>query len=98
MFYYEIKISSSCEYSSMLTSSISDILRNSNYSLNLIISLGPIPCLHFVTRIIYIWKVMIEKLQCQTEVYQEMAAMNYLQIPNLHALFGWTKKNSFFVW
>ena len=54
----------------MLTSSITDIERNSNSSLNESISLGPIPCFNFVTIILYTWKLIIEKLQCQAEVGQ----------------------------
>ena len=45
----------------MLASFIIDFERNYYYSLNLIISLGPIPCFHFVTRMLYILKLFIAK-------------------------------------
>ena len=45
----------------MLTISIIDVERDYNYSLNIILSLGPIPCFHFVTRMLYIRKVIISK-------------------------------------
>ena len=50
----KITINSLCEDLSMLTSSITDVQRISNYYLNEIISLGHIPCLHLVTKILYI--------------------------------------------
>ena len=65
----------------MLTSYIIDVERNYNNSLNLIISLGTVPCLHFVTIMVYIRKVIIAKIQCQTVVGQEMVAINDLKIP-----------------
>ena len=43
----------------MLTSSIIDVERNYNNSLNPIVSLGLISCFHFVIRIIYMWEVII---------------------------------------
>ena len=46
----------------MLTSSIFDVKRNYNYSLNEIISLGPITCFHYFTIILYILKVIITKI------------------------------------
>ena len=57
----KIKVALSCGDSSMLTSSIIDIERKSNYSLNVIISLRPITCFYFVTIMLYILKVMIAK-------------------------------------
>ena len=65
----------------MLTSSIIDFEGNSNYSLNVIILLEPIPCFHFINIILYILKTVIEKLQCQTMVSQGMVAINDPQIP-----------------
>ena len=53
-FFHKITIASSCEDSSMLVSSINSVERFSDHSLNLIISLGPIPCFHFDTRMLYI--------------------------------------------
>ena len=50
----KITIDFSCEDSSMSISSIIDVEKNSNYSLNVIISIGPISCLHFDTRMLYI--------------------------------------------
>ena len=64
----------------MLNSYIIAVEINYNSSLNLIISLVPIPCFRFVTRMLYTWKVIIEKLKCQTVVGQEMVAINDLQI------------------
>ena len=55
----KIKITSSCEDSSILTISIIDVEISSNFSLNLIISLGPTPHFHFVTRMLYTRKVII---------------------------------------
>ena len=57
----KIRIAFSCKDSSMLTISIIDVEINSNSSLNLIISIGHIQCFYFVTRMLYIWKVIIEK-------------------------------------
>ena len=57
----KITIASSYEESPMLTSSIIDVERNYNSSLNVIISLGPIPCFHFFTRMLYTRKVIISK-------------------------------------
>ena len=57
----EITIAFSCKKSSMLTSYIIDVERNYNSSLNIIILLGPIPLFHFVTRMLYTIKVIIEK-------------------------------------
>ena len=54
-------IASLCEDSSMLNSYIIDVKRSYNYSLNGIISLGNILCFNLVTRILYIWKVIIAK-------------------------------------
>ena len=54
-------IDSSCEDSSMLTISIIEFGRNYNSSLNVIIPLGPIPYLHFVTRMLYIGKLITVK-------------------------------------
>ena len=83
----KIRVEFSCEDSSMLISSVIDVERNYNYLLNIITSLGPIPYFHFVTKMLYIWKVIIEKLQCQTVVGQEILAINDLQIPiNKHFL------------
>ena len=50
----KITIAFSCEDSSMLISSIIDVERNYNSSLNVIMSIGPIPCFHFDTRMLYI--------------------------------------------
>ena len=44
----------------MLTIYIIDVEINSNCALNVIISLGPIPCFHLVTRILYMRKLMIQ--------------------------------------
>ena len=52
----KITIEFSWEESSILTSSIIDVERNFNSSLNLIILLGPIICFHFVTIMLYIKK------------------------------------------
>ena len=50
----KIKIELSCKHLNFLSSSITYFEINYNSSLNVIISLGPIPCLHFVTRMFYI--------------------------------------------
>ena len=57
----KIKISFSCKDSSILISYIIDVERNYNSSLNVIISIGPIPCLHFDTIMLYISLVIIAK-------------------------------------
>ena len=49
----KIQIAFSCKESSMLISSIIEVERNSNSSLNIIMSIGPTPCLHFDTRMYY---------------------------------------------
>ena len=53
-FVIKITIAFLCEHSSMLTSSKINAERNSNYQLNIIISLGLIKCFHFITRMLYI--------------------------------------------
>ena len=75
------KIASSCEYSSMLTSYIIDTEINSSSSLNVIISLGPIPCLLFLLECYISENYLFQKLQCHTEVDQEMVAIHDLQVP-----------------
>ena len=60
-FLWKIIITFLCQHSSMLTSSIIYVERNYNSSLNVIISLGPIPCFNFVTRMLYIRKLIIKK-------------------------------------
>ena len=45
----------------MLTSSIIDVDREYNSPLNVIISLGPTTCFHFLTIMLYILKVVIAK-------------------------------------
>ena len=49
----KITIASSCEDSSIATSSVIDVEIIYVSSLTEIISLGPIPCLHFVTIMLY---------------------------------------------
>ena len=46
------------KHSTMMNSFIIDAEINTNSSLNVTISLGPIPCLKFVTRMLYIRKVI----------------------------------------
>ena len=43
----------------MLTSSIIYDERNSNFSLNVIVSFGIIPCLHSDSRMLDVWKIVI---------------------------------------
>ena len=50
----KITIAFSCKDSPMLIISIIEAEGNSNSSLNVIISIGPITCLHFDTRMLYI--------------------------------------------
>ena len=50
----KITISFLFEHSPILTISIIDVERSSNYSFNLILSLGHIPFFHFVTIMLYI--------------------------------------------
>ena len=56
-----ITIVYSCEDSSMLVSSIIEDEIFCNSSLNIILSSGPIPHFHFVTRILYTKKIIIAK-------------------------------------
>ena len=60
-FVIKITIASYCEDPWMLTIYIIAVEFTSNYSLNEIISLGPITCFHFCTKMLYIWKVTICK-------------------------------------
>ena len=53
-FVMKIIIAFSCKDSSMLVSSIIEVERNYNSSLNVIMSIGPIPCFHSGTRMLYI--------------------------------------------
>ena len=57
----EIIVAYSCEDSSMLTSYIIDVEIIFHFSLNKIISLGPISCFRFVNINLYILKVSIAK-------------------------------------
>ena len=50
-----------CKHSSMITIYTIDVKIYYNYSLNIIISLGPILCFHSVTRMLYTWKLIIWK-------------------------------------
>ena len=57
----EITIAFSCEESSMLiTSKIEDEI-NYNSSLNVIVSIGPIPCFHFDNKMLNTRKVITAK-------------------------------------
>ena len=73
----------------MLTSSIFDVKRNYNYSLNEIISLGPITCFHYFTRILYILKVIITKITMSECGWSRNDSHKWFANSNLHAFFGW---------
>ena len=78
----KIIIVSSCEDSSMLTSTIIDVEINYNSSLNVIIHLGPIPYFCFLLELyIYTKSNYYQKLQFMTVVCQEMVSINDLKIP-----------------
>ena len=72
----KIKTASSCEYSSLLTSSIIDSEINSNSWLNVMISLGPIKCYIFLLECCICETYVLQILQRKTEVDQEMVAIN----------------------
>ena len=83
----------------MLTSSIIDIERNSNSSLNIIISLGPIPCFHYVTKMLYIWKVIISKTKMSDCGWSRNGSHKWSSNSNLHPFSGCIVTHKFlFVW
>ena len=65
----------------MLVSSIIAVEYFYNSSLDLIISLGPIPCFHSVAIFYISEKKLLKKLQHLNVVDQEMLAMNDQKIP-----------------
>ena len=67
----KIKIASSCEGSSTVVNYISDVEIFYISSLNIIISLGHITCLHSVTRFYISDKKLLQKIQHLTMVGQE---------------------------
>ena len=60
----------------MLVSSITAVEYFSNSLLDIILSLGPIPCLHYVSIFYISEKKLLQKLQHMIVVDQEMLAIN----------------------
>ena len=89
-------IASSCEYSPMLNIYIINVERNSSYSLNVIISLGPITCFHFVNIMLYMWKVIITNTNISDWGWSINGSHKWSANSNLHAFFGWTATKNFY--
>ena len=95
----KIKIFSLFEYSSMITNYIIDVEINYNYSLNVIIPLGSIPCFHFNTITVYIWKLVIARNKNPYCGWLRNVSHKWSANSSLHAFFGWTVTNNFlFLW
>ena len=83
----------------MLASFIIIVEMFSNSSFNAIISLGPIPCFYFVTIILYICKLIIEKTTTSDYGWLRNGSHKLSANSNLHAFFVWTVTNNLsFVW
>ena len=82
-------IAFSCEDSSMLTSSIIHVEINSNSSLSVTISFIPIPWFHFVTIILYIWKVIILKTTMSDCDWSRNGSHKWSENSKLPMCFGW---------
>ena len=93
LFVTKITIASSCEDSSILKFSIIDTERNSYSELNVSISLGPIPCFHFVTTMLYTWEVIITNTTMSDWGWPRNGSHKWSANSNLHAFFGWTVTN-----
>ena len=92
-------IASSCEDSSILTSSIIDVERISSSSMNVTISFGHIPCFYFVIRILYIWRVIISKTKMSNWSWSRNVSHKWYANSNIHGSFDWTgTKSSLLVW
>ena len=92
----KITIAFSCEHSSILISYIIDVEINCNYSLNLIISLEPIPYFYFFTRMLYIWKVIIAKTKMSDCGWSRNGSHKLSTNSNLNAFFDWTGTVNFY--
>ena len=98
-FFMKIIITFLCKHSSMLTSYIIDVERNYESLLNVIISLGPIPCFHFLTRTLYIWKVIMKKNTISDCGWSRNSSYKWYANSNLHLFFCWNvTKNILLVW
>ena len=74
----------------MLTSSKINEERNSNYSLNVIISLGTITSFYFVTILLYILKVNLAKTAMSEWGWSRNGSHKWSTNPNLHSCFSWS--------
>ena len=91
-----IIVAFSWEDSSILTSYIIDVEIISNYSLNVIISSGPIPCFRVVSIMLYIWRVIISINTISDFGWSRNGSHKLFANKNLHAFFGWTVTDIFF--
>ena len=89
-FVMKITVALLCEDSSILISSIIDVEINSNFSLDVIISIVTIPCFHFDTIMWYIWKVIIEKNPMSDCGWSRNGSHKWSANFSLHAFFGWS--------
>ena len=96
LFVMKNKICSSCEDSSILTSFTTDVEINCNYSLNAIISLEPIPCFHFVTIMLYMWRVIIGNTTMSDWGWWRNYIHKWSVNSVLHSFLGLTVTNNFF--
>ena len=91
----KITITSSCEDSSIRISSTIDVERNSNYSLNAIISFGNIQCFHFFYRMLYMWKIIISDTKMSDWGWSINGNHKLSSNHNINAFFGWNVTNNF---
>ena len=83
----------------MFVSSIFSVDKISKISLNVIISFVDIPCFHYVTRFIYIWKEIIAKTTTSDCGLSRNGSHKWSENSNLHGCFGLTVTNNFLlVW
>ena len=88
VFLCKIAIASLCEYSSMLTNSIIGVDRYYNYSLNVIILLGPITCFQVDTIMLYILMVIIAKTTKSDCFWSRNGIHEWSAKSNLYAFFS----------
>ena len=93
----KITTASSCEESWILTSSIIDIETNSNYSLNVIISIGPITCSHFYIILLYMLKAVITNTTISDWSWSRNGSHKWSTNSYLHAFSGWTVTENLFI-
>ena len=91
----KIIIASACENSYILTIHINDVERVFNSSLNLIISLVPILCFYFFTRMLYMLKLIIENTKMSDWGWSRNGSHTWSTYSNLYTFFELTVTKHF---